>query len=195
MGLMLKQRGTDMYGKKILALLVVILVLGVAAGCGSSNEPTSNLGQVAAEGDTNIRNVTLDACQVVTQADASAIFGETAIEDQGTPITDPNLLGECLWTWDTETANQLIQFRIWNGEQYYSEPEADSQPLDIGDKGKIRVNEVAGIGIEWVQDGKTVSLSYSNIGPGLPDASTKVNDITTLARKASAELSESTPSS
>lgn len=181
--------------KKFMVLLAAILVLAGIAGCGSSNEPTSNLGQVAAQGDTNIRNVTLDACQVVTQADASSIFGETATEDQGTPISDPNLLGECLWTWDTETANQLIQFRIWNGEQYFGEMEADSQPLDIGDKGKIRVNEIAGIDIEWVQDGKTVSLSYSNIGPGLPDASTKVNDITTLAKKASAELAESTPSS
>jgi hypothetical protein len=186
--------GGDMSVKKtlILLLFIGIFVLGVATGCGS-NSPTSNLGQVAAEGDTNARNVTVDACQIVTLADASTIFGEQAVEDRGTPIADPNLLGECLWTWDTETENQLIQFRIWNGEQYYGEPAADSQPLNIGDKGNIRINEIAGVDIEWVQDGKTVSLSYSNIGPGLPDPSTKANDITTLARKAAAELAESTP--
>jgi hypothetical protein len=183
-----------MSGKSLLILLTAFIVLGGAAGCGS-NEPTSNLGQVAAQGDTNIRHVTVDACQIVTQADASTIFGEQATEDQGTPIADPNLLGDCLWTWDTETENQLIQFRIWNGEQYYGEPAPDSQPLDIGDKANIRVNEIAGVDIEWVQDGKTVSLSYSNIGQGLPDPASKVNDITTLAKKASAELAESIPSS
>jgi hypothetical protein len=174
--------------KFLTIIFITLLLIVFIGGCGTSgSEPTSNLGSLAAQGDTGAGVMTIDACQVVTQDDATKMFGDKAVQDQGGPVLDPNLLGECLWTWDTEAANQLLQLYVWNGEQYYSAP-SDSQPLEMGDMSYVRVNKYTGVDIEWVQDGRTISLTYSNIGSGMPDPSTKVDEVKALAEKAAAKL-------
>ncbi len=129
----------------------------------------------------------IDACAIVTQDDAAAIFGNPASPDTGTPVLDANLIGECLWTWDDPLDNQLIQFRVWNGTQYYSAP-ADSTPYAIGDGGYVRL--VAGVDVDWIQSSLTVNLSYSTVGSGIPEATTKEADVKALAQKASTALAK-----
>jgi hypothetical protein len=130
----------------------------------------------------------IDACGLITQDDASTLFGKPANRDKGTPVIDPNMLGECLWSWEAETGNQLLQFRIWQGTQYYG-PTPDSQPFDLGENGYIRAHRVSGVDVEWVQEGRTISVSYSTVGPGTPDPLTRIEEIKQLARKAAAQLS------
>jgi len=170
---------------------VVFLAIGLvmmATACpGPSPSPTGGGQASPAQSAPAESPAAQKACDIVTQQDATALFGQTASPQEGQLVVDPNLIGECLWTWDTATSNQLLQFRIWNGPQYYGAP-SDSQPLDIGEKGYIRVHPLAGVDIEWVQNGKTISLSYSTIGSDIPNATTKVEELKTLARKVEKQL-------
>lgn len=165
----------------------IVLIFAFTA-CGDE-EKKSDAGQPAPAAGNGA--ATADACKLVTQEDASQLFGKPASpEESGAFVIDPNMVSECLWTWDSpEADNQLLQFRIWNGEMYYSEPsDSYTQTLDIGDKGNIRVHKTAGVDIQWVQDGKTIDLSYSTVGTGVPDPTTKVEEVKALARKVEKEL-------
>jgi hypothetical protein len=173
-------------GLGYLMALTLALTLDGCSGAASGNR---SVGSAKSESPTaSSKNDKLDPCAVITQEDASSLFGKPASRDSGVPVIDPHMLGECLWSWDAETGNQLLQFRIWNGEEYYG-PAPDSQPFELGQKGSIRANRFAGVDIDWVQGGKTVSVSYSTTGPGAPDPLTKIEEVKQLARKAAAELS------
>lgn len=165
---------------------ILVLTVGVIAGCGDDNgaNGTADNGQAAKVEDNGAGDQkSIEACNAVTQQDATKIFGKPASEEESnTLVVDPNMLGECLWSYDTETSSQLIQFRVWNGEIYFA-PTADSETFDIGDKGAIRVNTFAGVDVEWVQDGKTITLSYFTTGSDVPDATTKVEEVKALAKQ------------
>lgn len=177
---------------RILTIMaVMLLALGFSA-CGDDGAGNNGGSQSPIPSpEANVESV--DACEVVDQEDATKLFGKPAAKDEGVMVVDPLMGGECLWSWESEEFDsQLLQFRIWNGEQYYTEtaqsPEA--QDFDIGDRGHITVSDYASIGvdIEWVQDGKTISVSYSTVGNGVPDPSEKVEELKQLAQKASDEL-------
>lgn len=168
------------------AAAALVLVFAVAA-CGGE-EKKSDSGQPApAAGAAAVS----DACKVVTQEDATKLFGKPATQmTDGTPL-DPTMVTSCNWTWDTDTQNQLLQFSIWNGEQFFDSTLTDAQSLDIGDRGLIRVN--GNVHIQWVQDGKTLDISYSTIdfssgAREIPKASTKVEEVKRLAKKVEGEL-------
>ena len=63
----------------------------------------------------------------------------------------------------------------------------DSEPVDFAETGSVRIHQVAGVDIAWLQDGKMVSLSYSTIGPDVPKAATKVDPLKQLALKVKAD--------
>lgn len=163
--------------------LLVVALIAVACG-GTTSEGKSGADTQPA---TTRGGGKVDACALITQDDASTLFGKPASKDKGTPVIDPDMLGECLWSWETEAANQLLQFRIWKGVQYYA-PTPDSQSVDLGEQGYIRAHRVSGVDIEWVQGGRTVSISYSTVGPGAPDPTSKIEEVKQLARKAAAGL-------
>ena len=172
--------------KTVYLLVTLITVAGMiflVAACGGEEET----GVVEEPGGGAGAAAEIDACGIVTQSDASALFGRAAVKDEGSAVLDPGMIGECLWGWDTETSAGLLQFRVWNSPQYYSAP-ADSQPFDIGEQAYIRVHEIAGVDIEWVQDGKTIDLSYFTTGPDAPPADAKTEEVKNLARKVAAEL-------
>ena len=173
-----------------IVLVIAITLLTLTAGCGSESGNggvnTSASGQGAAAGSSKNADK-IDACNVVTQEDAAKIFNNAATKSEGVPVADPNVLGECEWSHDTDMNSQLIQFRVWNGEKYYG-PSNDSKPLDVGDKGWIAVKQSAGVDMEWVQDGKTVQLSYFTTGPGAPAASAQTEAMKALAKQAAAKL-------
>lgn len=81
----------------------------------------------------------------------------------------------------------MLQVRIWNGAQSYAAPE-DSRPLGLGDQGYLRSHPLGGVDIEWVQGGRTVSLSYSSIGPDVPKAIGKVGEVEQLAQVVAGRL-------
>jgi hypothetical protein len=102
-------------------------------------------------------------------------------------VVDPALLGECLWQWDTETSSQLLQFYVWDGPEYHSVP-TGSEPFAVGEQGYVLVGPVLGIDIQWVQDGRTIVLSYSKVGPDAPPVETKVDAMKALAQEVSGRL-------
>lgn len=166
----------------VIIALSALTLLAVSACGGDSTTTSAAGGSDAASRSSNDDAAKQDACKLVTQQDASALFGQPASAEEGDLALDANMTGECLWTYDTDTGNQLIQFRIWNGPQYYGEL-PDSQPFDIGEKGFVRTNEFTGVDIEWIQDGMTYTLSYSTTGTGVPKAPTKVEQVKSLAKK------------
>ncbi len=163
------------------------LVLLIAA-CGGEEAAPDDAAQLPSEAAPAGEAGKVDACRIVTQEDATALFGNPASPDTGTPVLDPNMLGECLWTWDSESSNQLLQFRVWNGTMYYGEAPDDAQPMDLGEQAYVRTHPIAGVDVAWVQGGKTVTLSYSKVGPDVPDPRTKSEAVQQLARKAAAQL-------
>lgn len=130
----------------------------------------------------------IDACAIVTQADASQLFGVPATPGKPSGAVDPALIGECIWEWQDSQANShLLQFYVWEGEDYY-EPSAASTPFAIGEKGVIDVSGgLIGVDIHWLQTGKVADLSYFTVG-NVPDELTKVDEVKALALAASAKL-------
>lgn len=177
------------YGwRLVFSTLPLVLLLG---SCGSTQqaqtESASSAQPAAPAGGGTSGTSKVDACSLMTLQDATALFGQPASPQQGEVTVDPNMVGECLWTWDTEAGNQLLQLRIWNGAASYGEL-PDSQPFEIGEKGYIRAHPAAGVDVEWVQHDRTISLSYSTVGQGVPKAVTKVEEIKTLARRIASKL-------
>lgn len=162
----------------------MVVLLSMLVGCG---EEESDAPEGSAGGDSGAAAAKVDACGIVTQDDATQLFGQTASPYTGTPALDANMLGQCLWSWDSDTSSHLLQFHVWNGEQYYSTM-PDSEPLDFVETGYIRIREVAGVDIAWLRNGKMVSLSYSTIGRDVPKAATKVGQVKQLALKVKADL-------
>lgn len=149
-----------------------------SAGCGDDS------GQSGGGGGGNDK---IDACAIVTQSDATALFGQPAEKDTGAPSVDPALRGECQWSWQDAQANShTLQFRVWKGESYYS-PGSKAEPFAIGDKGVVEADPVWGVDVQWVQGDSVGDLSYSTVG-SVPDATTKVDAVKTLALSAASKL-------
>ena len=166
------------------------VVLCLFLGCGGGAAPVDeSAADVPADASSE---ASFDACNVVTAVDATALFGVEASQDSGMPTPDPNLIGECLWSHDTETSSHLLQFRVWNGENYYGSPPdgtapEGSQPTDLGDGGHVWARAGTLVDVEWIQGGKTVSLSYSTVGTDVGGAE-KVEEVKTLAAKVSEQV-------
>ena len=175
------------FGKLFFMLLVMmslVMTLSISA-CGDSD---SNGGgnESAAQKDNgeSQKSAVSDGCEIVTESDATALFGRPAVKGEGS-MAVPGMLAECIWEWDTELAGGILQFRIWDGTMYYSAP-PDSTPFDIGEQGYIRAPQALGADIMWIQDEKTIDLSYFNTGFGAPPVNAE--QVKHLARKVSDKL-------
>ncbi|MDO8736261.1 MAG: hypothetical protein Q7K29_04170 [Thermoleophilia bacterium] len=181
----------------LLSIVALLMTAMFAISCGGDTKTGSTAAEKpAGTGDGSSGSdssggsgsaAAADACKVVTQADATKLFGMPAVAQEGTSVLDPKMASECLWTWDTDTDNQLLQLQIWNGAQYYSDA-PNSQPLDLGEKGNIVMSDVLGVDITWLQDGKTYTLSYSTVGSAVPDPTVKVEDVKSLAKKVEGQV-------
>ena len=130
------------------------------------------------------------ACTFITMKEAETLFGHPATQKQG-PTTSRH--GECDWDYDApDNSSQLLQLNIWT-EDFYKQGgelvDADAQPFAIGErKGNIKVSDLTGIDISWVEKGRFIQLAYSTVGPSVPKATTKVEEVKALAKKVSAAL-------
>lgn len=174
--------------RAMVAAAAVALSLGVSA-CGDDKSSNSSPAPIPAP-QVNVENVV--ACDLVTQEDATKLFGQPASNDEEELVADPALGSQCDWAWASpDNDSQLIQILVWNGQPdlYYSEIDEvpGAQALDIGDRGHITVTggSLGGVEIEWLQDGKTVDITYSTYGNGVPDPADKVEELKALAQQAS----------
>jgi hypothetical protein len=134
----------------------------------------------------------LEACELVTQQDASALFGQPATRDDDAQVVNRGLLGQCLWTYEVEdeigsVSSQLLQFYVWDGPVYHSVP-ANSDPLDVGEDGYVAASAAAGVDIGWVQDERAILLSYFSIGDDMPANLSKLEPMKALAQEVSDRL-------
>jgi hypothetical protein len=170
--------------------LFLMALTGAAIACGGSPRGSMEGSAPEATPASAARTSSgADPCTLVTAEDATALFGQPAVRQAGSGIPVPFMAGECLWTWDTETANQLLQFRIWSTVQGYARPQDQfTEDMDIGDRGYIRAHPQGGVDVEWVQGERMVGLSYSKVGSAVPSPTTKVDAMKDLARKVSGRL-------
>ena len=174
------------------ALLATVLVMVLS--CSGKSSDTQGAGGGGAPANP-AAGAQLDAakflaCTFITTKDAEALFGHPATQKQG-PTTERH--GECDWHYDApDNSSQLLQLNIWT-EDFYKQGgelvDADAQPFAIGErKGNIKVGDLTGIDISWVEKGRFIQLAYSTVGPSVPKATTKVEEVKALAKKVSAAL-------
>ncbi|MCU0988415.1 MAG: hypothetical protein MUE63_02215 [Xanthomonadales bacterium] len=165
-----------------------IIWLSVAAGlvlaaCNPAEEPAAPGAPEAAAAQAE-EPAAIDACAIVTAEDAAAVFGQPASPDTG--HGGVTMIAQCLWTWDTESSNQLLQFHIWD-PRGYEVPEG-AQPLDLGDGGYVLDHPLLGVDIAWLQGGRHISLAYSTVGPDAPESGERVKQMVALARQVAERL-------
>ncbi len=161
-----------------LKVTCIYLFMALSAACGGGDD------------DGDAQSAEIDACEVVTREDATGLFGQPASPDEGALVTDPALLGECLWTWEaTDASSDLLAIYVWNDpDGLYYTAEERAEPFDIGEEGYILVDDSTGIDIGWRQDGKAIYLEFFTIGPMVPAATTRVDAVKAIAQQAETRL-------
>jgi hypothetical protein len=174
-----------------IALIAAVLVMVVSCTSTSSdNQGGGSRSAAAPTASAEPDAAKFAACTFITVKEAEALFGHPATQKQG-PTTP--LHGECDWDYDApDNSSHLLQLNIWT-EDFYKQGgelvDADAQPFAIGErKGNIKVSDLTGIDISWVEKGRFIQLSYSTVGPSVPKATTKVEEVKALATKVSAAL-------
>ena len=174
-----------------IALLAAVLVMVLSCnGKSSDDKSAGNRTAAAPAASAQPDPAQFAACTFISVKEAEALFGRPATQKQG-PTTP--LHGECDWNYDApDNSSHLLQLNIWT-ENFYKQGgelvDADAQPFAIGErKGNIKVSDLTGIDISWVEKGRFIQLSYSTVGPSVPKATTKVEEVKALARKVSAAL-------
>src|SRR5262249_42244383 len=107
--------------------LVLLIFFGCKGGSSEKAEPAP----ASAAGPAK-----LDACTLLNQKAAEALFGHPANRHQGATTPDPALLGDCSWDYDApDHSSQLLQVNIWTGSYYDHVTKGAGAQLDVGDKG------------------------------------------------------------
>ena len=153
---------------------------GSEAGGDKSGAPASN--SPAKPGKS-------DVCALLTQADATALFGKPAAKHTGGAETPDSRLNACGWDYVyPDNSSHLLQLVMYDSDIAYSQDPA-SKPFAIGDKGNVIVSDITGVDVMWVQKGKTLSLSYFTTGPSaVPDDTTKAELVKALAQTIAGRL-------
>jgi hypothetical protein len=170
--------------------LHVASLLAVTLACGRSDGQTTDRTSTSASRPDTPAPAKVDACALVTETEATALFGEAAARESGVAVTDPHMIGECIWGHDSPTGSHQLQVRVWDSSRYYSAPEDEfTKPLALGEKGYVRAQSASGVDIAWVQGGRVFELSYFTVGGAkMPRAVDRVDAVTELARRTSGEL-------
>jgi hypothetical protein len=147
--------------------LALTLVL-VFAACGSSKHstaPTNNGSSTTLARPAGAPNV--PACTLVTQADATTLFGHPALLNNTNNPT--SAVSSCVWQADTnpdpnalDDITYLLQARIYNGEEFYGEKYLSNVKKLSGIGDKAFVNTQGPLAqVEFVKHGRTVTIAYS----------------------------------
>jgi hypothetical protein len=176
----------------LLSSILPAALLGSACGssAGDAGSAKAAGGDAGAAAPASTTASKVDACALVTAAEAAALFGEPATRDAGVTVTDPNMIGECIWEHETPAGSHQLQVRVWASPQYYNPPADEfTTPLDVGERGYVRSHSASGVDVAWVQGGRVYELSYFTIGgAGFPKATSRVESVKELAGKTAGEI-------
>ena len=186
---------TDAIGMpKLLRVAAIIAVLTLAA-CGSSGKSTQPKSTTPATGSQG--SPTKAACALITQADATKLFGYAAKSKKADNTAGAD--SACVWEADTnpdpssiDDISYLLQIRVYDSDQTYNEHYmANPKPLaGVGDKAFTNVQGPR-VQAEFVKDGKTVLIEYSInaiAADPKPKASDQQDEIEALAGTAASRL-------
>ena len=165
-------------------------LLALTLACGGSDGQVADRGRATASPSDTPAPAQVDACGLVTASEATALFGEVAAREHGVAVTDPSMIGECIWGHDSPLGSHQLQVRVWASPRYYTPPEDEfTKPLAVGERGYVRVQAASGVDIAWVQEGRVFELSYFTVGGAkMPRAVDRVDAVTELAKRTSAKL-------
>jgi hypothetical protein len=160
-----------------LAAFVTVLV---AAGCGGGG----GKGKASATTTTAIPIDT--ACNLVSTADATKLFGEPA---QLSPDASRSGGAASVCVYDVaSTSGQLLQIRIYTNDQYYAQAEhSDAVELTgIGDRAFVSNNGPSGlVDFQFVKGHTVYSFAYSNLTSNAP---AKSDALVALGRQVAAAV-------
>lgn len=171
--------------------LVIIVAVSFAAckkeeGAGE-HKPASGGASGSAATSTDV-----DACKLVTQADATALFGVPAEPYEANVGPTPTSTSKCDWQHDfPDNSSWLLQFSIYDSTSVFGaySPEPFQEAFAIGEKGVAGAQRDHRVAVMWVQKGKTVTIDLSSTGPkGEPKAAPKLEQVKQLAKKVEAAL-------
>lgn len=169
------------------------LVLAVAR-CGGNNADTSAAGEnapaagantPASAAETSGSSSAVDACKLLTKADAAALFGKPASSQEPDMAPLPDQIGVCQWGWVGEEQTQQLSLKVMtNPDDHFAEL-SGAQPLDLSDRSELIVDEtIMSMAVNWVQDGKFFNLNYESN----PFQNSKADALKTLARQIAGRL-------
>ncbi len=159
------------------AALALVLLVGLGVGlvaCGGDDSAVKPPPPA-----TDVETASQAACSLMTPADATTLFGVPAqpkVDDQPASVAS-----QCIYA-SAGLDGQLVQFRIFDNERYYSKAlVADGKPVTgLGRKAYIDTQGPGGIvDLQWVNDGHVYALAYSIVGG---DAATRASELELLAR-------------
>lgn len=143
-------------------VLVVVAALALGACSSGSSDDASGSTPSSAGTQGNGTDGSDVACKLVTQADATKLFGVEAITAEN--ASPGNEISVCMWqASDAENHGFLLQVRVYGDEFHYGGdtnlfPNAESIS-GLGDKAFVN-NGPAGADVQFVKDGKTYSVNY-----------------------------------
>lgn len=176
-----------MKNRNIIQVVAAVLALGMILSLAACGEEEVDVDRIVEEATDEVAEseTEIDGCELLTQEDATGLFGEEATRGDADSL---GVYGECDWIWESGEDLQKVQMTIFEGEEYYNKTPG-YEDLDIGDEGYMNVSEGAQvIDIGWRQDGKTVVLNYINVGDGMPEVTALADDMEVLAKKISGGL-------
>jgi hypothetical protein len=147
----------------------------VAGACSSGHHASST----ASTTTTTLGVASATACRLLPPADATHLFGETAIS---TPANRPGgAASTCIYS-VAGPSGQLLQFRIYDNGQFYARdqhPDA-ADVAGLGDKAFVsRAGPSGLVDCQFVKGGLVYAFAYSNL---TGNASTKADALVALAR-------------
>lgn len=148
-------------------MLVAVFALGACGGGSSDDASESTPNTASNSGDNNGGSSGSSgsgaACKLVTQADATKLFGvEAKAKENASPGDEASV---CIWQADdAENHGFLLQVRVYDDEFHYG-GDSDIFPnaetiAGLGDKAFVNKGQQAGTDVQFVKDGKTYVVNY-----------------------------------
>jgi len=130
----------------------------------------------------------MDACQLLTKADATALFGQPASSQEPEMAPLPDQIGVCQWGWVGAEQTQQVSLKIMTSpDDHYFEIDG-AQPLHLGEKSQLVIEETTlSMDIDWVQNGEFFDLHYT-ASPYQTFDRSKADPLKSLAQEISGRL-------
>jgi hypothetical protein len=177
---------TGRIGRICVALVLAALVFAACGGDGDTGvgSPTTSEDEGGSASDGGSDSEVGDLCEIIIASEAETVLGEPVEADPEREA--PSAVGQCVWNAVAADSFAQLQFRVYDGEAFYSEPEDGAEPFAVGDPSYIRVDDEFGvIDIQFVTNGSlVVTLFASDMAGPIEDARSSLEELATKVAEA-----------